>query len=440
MRPVALLVFLLVTCSGWCTSPAVLQWNADDIRASWSKPHSIDARHVRMPDAGDAQDLNIVLHDGPSHITVLAGRQLTPLDQIRLRSKIATSPQFTRDGRYVFLSTVDGWVSKVDLQRLGTISEIRVGAHVQSMAISGDGRYIAVANSQPQTVVILDADLRFQKLIPVRDRSGKFESRVSSVLTLASRQSFVVALTDIAEVWEISYNPTAPEIPLGVIHDFQYREGAFAPGFLNPVRTTLAFPLQEFTVIPGTDEILAASTDASTLNVVNLDVRRPIARWQFSDAVDLGRGHSWIQQNATILATASKNENSLHFIDLGTGKSFARLQYPGRIQFLLGHDEGDHLWVVCASPGMDTSTVSIVEKTSLNTVNSFSPIPGKRLNHLTTSRHGDYFVASVEGRDGLVIAYDTHSLQEIKRLRVYKPKEIFNVPNSNQLKARQDIR
>lgn len=51
-----------------------------------------------------------------------------------------------------------------------------------------------------------------------------------------NRQSFVVVSGALGEVWEISYNPRAPEIATGKVHDFQYREGAFVPGYLHPQR------------------------------------------------------------------------------------------------------------------------------------------------------------------------------------------------------------
>lgn len=52
----------------------------------------------------------------------------------------------------------------------------------------------------------------------------------------ANRQSFVVTSGALGEVWEISYNPHTPEIATGKVHDFQYREGAFVPGYLHPQR------------------------------------------------------------------------------------------------------------------------------------------------------------------------------------------------------------
>ncbi|MCJ8169108.1 hypothetical protein [Atopomonas sediminilitoris] len=52
----------------------------------------------------------------------------------------------------------------------------------------------------------------------------------------AQRQSFVLYSAALGEVWEISYDPHAADIPTGKIHDFQYREGAFSPGYLHPRR------------------------------------------------------------------------------------------------------------------------------------------------------------------------------------------------------------
>ena len=33
-------------------------------------------------------------------------------------------------------------------------------------------------------------------------------------------------LQDVPEIWEISYNPAADDVPIGMIHDFLYKEGA----------------------------------------------------------------------------------------------------------------------------------------------------------------------------------------------------------------------
>ena len=71
--------------------------------------------------------------------------------------------------------------------------------------------------------MILDAELRLVKVLPVADREGKRTSRASAVYDAAPRRSFVVALKDLPELWEVSYDPKAPEIPVGLVHDFRYR-------------------------------------------------------------------------------------------------------------------------------------------------------------------------------------------------------------------------
>ncbi len=132
----------------------------------------------------------------------------------------------------------DGWVTKFDLWNLKVVAEACWHQHANA-AVSGDGKWVAVANYLPHSLVILDADLNFKKLLPVKDKDGKVSSRVSAVYDASPRQSFVAALKDVKEVWEVSYNPKADDIPAGMIHDFKYKEGAFVPGFLNPVRTQL---------------------------------------------------------------------------------------------------------------------------------------------------------------------------------------------------------
>ena len=158
-----------------------------------------------------------------------------------------------------------------------TFDKVHAGISTGKAAISGDGKYIAVADALPHTLVILDADLQVVKLIPVKDKEGKTVSRISAVYTAASRQSFVAALTDIKEVWEVSYNPTAPEIPMGVIHDFKYREGSFVPGFLNPSRTLLDESLTDFVFSPDHNELIGAAGCTGKGQVIHLDVRRKIA-------------------------------------------------------------------------------------------------------------------------------------------------------------------
>jgi hypothetical protein len=75
------------------------------------------------------------------------------------------------------------------------------------------------------------------KIIPTLNAAGDKTSRVSAVYDAAPRKSFVAALKDVPEVWEISYDPNAEPIAEGLVHDYQYKEGHFKPAMFSPRRT-----------------------------------------------------------------------------------------------------------------------------------------------------------------------------------------------------------
>jgi len=144
-------------------------------------------------------------------------------------------------------------------------------------AVSADGRFFAEATDQPATLVLMDARRNVLKVHTVKDKNGKSASRVAAVYDAPARKSFVVALKDVPEVWEVSYDPTAEDIPVGMVHDFQYKEGAFIPGYLNPRRSYLPQPVAELVFTPDYSEFVATVGATGKRVRVNLDVRRQIA-------------------------------------------------------------------------------------------------------------------------------------------------------------------
>lgn len=159
-------------------------------------------------------------------------------------------------------------------------AQIRAGITTPNMAVSGDGKTLVVVDDVRKTLVLLDADLNVLKIHDVKSKDGKASSRVSVVCDAAPRQSFVVALKDLPEVWEVSYNPKAEPIAAGLVHDYQYKEGAFIPAYLNPRRTMLAEPLDNFYFSPNFAQLMGTSHHAAKGQVVNLDVRQKIADFE----------------------------------------------------------------------------------------------------------------------------------------------------------------
>jgi cytochrome c553 len=174
----------------------------------------------------DPLNLFIVVELGDHHATVLDGDRLAPIHRFPTRFALHGGPKYSSDGRFVYLASRDGWISKFDMYNLKTVAEIRAGINTRNLALSGDDRYVMVANDLPHTLVVLEArDLSPVKVIDVRDETSK-TSRVSAVYAAPPRDSFIAALKDIKEVWEIPYNIQAQAQPVSFGPIYDYRRSA----------------------------------------------------------------------------------------------------------------------------------------------------------------------------------------------------------------------
>ncbi|WIM06813.1 MAG: nitrite reductase [Candidatus Nitricoxidivorans perseverans] len=424
----------IAALTDWVYTPVTPRpdWTEAQMRASRIVHHTgLPDRPSAAFDGVDMMNMFIVVETGDHHITVLDGDRLEPIARVPTRYALHGGPKFTPDGHYVFLASRDGWISKFDLWNLKIVAEIRAGINTRNVAVSGDGKYVAVANYLPHTLVLLDADLNLLKIHPVKDREGKESSRVSAVYDAVPRKSFVAALKDVPEVWEISYDPHVADIPTGVIHDFQLKEGSFIPGFLNPRRTPLSEVLDDFFFSQDYTELMGASRSAGKGQVVNLDARKKVADLTLPGMPHLGSGITWDWNGRSVMASPNLKEGVISVIDMKDGSLVKTIPTLGPGFFMRSHENTPYAWTdSMMSKAKDT--LQVIDKRSLEKVAEVKVSPGKTLAHIEFTRDGKYALASLWERKtdgGALIVFDASTFKEVKRIPMDKPVGKYNLFN-----------
>lgn len=400
-------------------------WDAKQIRASRSvNPKTLGNTPVFQ---ADMLNLFVVVETGDHYATILNGDTFEPIKRFPTRYALHGGPKFSPDGRYVYFSSRDGWVTKYDIWNLETVAEIRVGINTRNIAVSSDGRYVMAANYLPHDIVILNAsDLSLLKIIPATDETGQ-SSRVSAVYDAAPRKSFVVALKDVPELWEISYDDKAPPIYGGLVHDYKMAEAIAIPGKLNPRRTRLESTLDDFFFDQSYTNLIGASREGKA-QVVNLNVRRKIADLDLTGMPHLGSGITWERDGQTVMATPNLKEGLITVIDMKNWQVIQQIKTPGPGFFMRSHENTPYAWTDVFM-GKDKDTLQLIDKQTLEIAHTLTPSPGKTAAHVEFTRDGKYALVSIWENDGELVIYDAESLKEIKRIPMKKPSGKYNVYN-----------
>ncbi len=407
-------------------------WGDADIRASRVAAADAASWPARPKWRADPMNLFVVVEGGDHHVSLVDGDRFEVIHRFASRFALHGGPKFTPDGRYVFFGSRDGWITKVDLWNLGIVAEVRAGLNMRNIAVSGDGRWVMAANFLPRTVALFDADLNHVRTYPATTADGKTSSRVSAVYDAAPRKSFVVAMKDIAELWEISYDPKAEPIYDGLVHDYRMGEALARPGTFGVRRTLLDEPLDDFFFDQSYRNVLGATRpradSAASAQVVNLDVRRKIADLATAGMPHLGSGITFAWKGTTVLASPNLKGGAIDVIDMANWKPVATIRTPGPGFFLRSHEATPYAWADSMMSPSAKDTLTIIDKRTLEVVAQVRE-PGKTLAHVEFTRDGRFALASVWEDDGAIVVYDAATFREVKRLPMRKPVGKYNVWN-----------
>lgn len=379
----------------------------------------------------DPMNVTLVVETGDSHISVLDGDTFDVLDRFETPFAVHGGPKFSPDGRYVFIMSRDGWVQKYDLWSLHEVGRVRAGLNSRNIAISSDGKYLAVANYLPNTLTILNAaDLTVAKVFDVTGREGD-ASRVSAVYQAPERGTFVLALKDVPEIWEVAFTEDGGPYPQGFVHSSEAGvEEALGveKGLFARRRIDVTAPLDDFFFSPDYRELIGANREGETGVVVNLDVGREIASLPLPGMPHLGSGISWDRNGHRVVAIPHLNEPRISIIDMEDWSLVKVIETSGPGFFLRSHDGTPYLWADVFT-GENKGQMHIIDKEKLDVVKVLQPDPGRTVAHTEFTRDGKHALVSIWEMDGAVIVYDAATFTELKRLPMVKPSGKYNVWN-----------
>ena len=277
-------------------------------------------------------------------VLILTPEAAVPIHAITLPFAVHERVWHSADQRYAYLSSPDGWVIKFDMQSQRVAQQLRVGQSTSGLALSGDGRFIMVANLQPATLVAIDTnDLSILRTINAKDKAGK-ASAVAAISTAAARQSFIAVMRDIPELWELSYDAHAEPVYEGLVHDYQMSEAIALRGPFPPRRTVLEQKLSSFMFDTSFTQAIGASDDG-LLQIIHLDIRRKIRDIRFTSKLQADAGVSWQWQGKQILALPQATEKLLNLLDMQSWQVLHKIAFSGEHIRLHTHANARYVWV-----------------------------------------------------------------------------------------------
>ncbi|WP_406644796.1 cytochrome D1 domain-containing protein [Aliisedimentitalea scapharcae] len=400
-------------------------WGEAEIMAS----RTLDADYVAADApvwSSDPMNITLAVETGDHHVSVLDGDTFEVLDRFATPFAVHGGPKFDPTGRYVFIMSRDGWVQKYDIWSLKQVGRIRAGLNSRNIAMSSDGKWVAIANYLPNTLTILSTDdLSVAKVVEIKGKKG-IPSRVSAVYQAPPRESFVLALKDVPEIWEVFYGKNPPQF--GFAHDYRIE---------GPIKNPDPFPVRKITTPDYLDDfffdqtyeyVMGASRDGKGGQVIDLVIGHKIADLDLPGMPHLGSGITWKYGDSTVMATPHLTDGVVSVIDMKTWETVKRIETEGPGFFMRSHEKTPYVWVdVFFGPNKDA--MHVIDKQSLEIVKTLRPAPGKTVAHVEFTRDGSYALVSIWEEDGAVIIYDATTLQEVRRLPMRKPSGKYNVWN-----------
>ena len=190
--------------------------------------------------------------------------------------------------------------------------------------------------------------------------------------------------------------------------------------------------LDDFFFDPEYRHLIGAARESQGGQVLDMDSGRIVARIDLPGMPHLGSGITWDYQGHPVMATPNLREGVVSVIDMQTWQVVKRIETLGPGFFMRSHENTPYAWVDVFF-GPNREAVHVIDKATLEIVETLRPVPGKTAAHVEFDRNGSRVLLSIWDMDGAVVVYNASTLEEIKRLPMVKPSGKYNVYNKISL-------
>lgn len=315
---------------------------------------------------------------------------------------------YSSDGKYMYIISRDGWLTKIDLATLEPVVSVLVGKNSRGTAITDNDKYVAIGNYEPGNLVILDAiSMEILKTIPLTmEKDGKqIESRAGAVVEDGNR--IIVALKDGTSVWAIDTDQ--PGFP--VTHKFSdIGEGkpALHDGFLTP----------------DGSYYIVASQGSKTAWVLDLVTMKSIAEVETGETPHTGPGAAW----GKYIYVPALGEGLITVIDTTTWKPAKYIKTGGPGLFVRSYSKDPtypYVWADTAF-GDRKDEIYVIDARVNEIIKTIIPVKGESSWHPEFTYDGK-FVYVVSQSANEVEVYDAFTFEIVKRIKSDTPSAISNV-------------
>lgn len=330
---------------------------------------------------------------------------------------------FSPNLRYGFVASRNGVLNRVDLTTMQPAGALQTSENSIDLAISQDGRYIAVAEYIPGGVSIIDQE-RFEVVerIPANYEGvrGPTDSRVTGMVdTLGNR--FVCSLIEGKEVWIIDASGQhAEDEPASFPIE---RRIALAPESGMPYDAMITPDGRYYVVAhlgePNVSVIDLAQDEPSARLISLLD---PAQKYDVDTPVKLPHMASWAVAGERIFVPLV-GESRLAVLDRHSFAFSDSVPLRGHPVYAVRSPSEREIWVSFSGED-DDAYVQVVDTESLAVVDTIEI--GARIYHMDFTPRGAYVLVSANKANKLVLVNaGTHQIEDEQTLN--SPSGIFGV-------------